>query len=74
MTRKSMLMIGIAMVWLSVLSGLAISAQDKCTVKVPGGLAFSEFRGYEAWQAISINRNDTAVAMNRYKGIVDTFV
>ena len=25
-------------------------------------------------QSISINRNDTAVAMNRYEGIVDTFV
>jgi hypothetical protein len=74
MRRKSMLMIGIAMIWLSVLGGLAISAQDKYTVKVTGGLAFSEFRGYEAWQAISINRNDRAVAMNRYEGIVDTFV
>jgi hypothetical protein len=29
----------------------------------PGGLAFSEFRGYEAWQAISISRNDRVVAM-----------
>ena len=33
---------------LAVLSGFAISAQDKYTVKVPGGLAFSEFRGYES--------------------------
>jgi hypothetical protein len=63
MRRKSMLMIGIAMIWLSVLGGLAISAQDKYTVKVPGGLAFSEFRGYEAWQSISISRNDRVVAV-----------
>ena len=28
------------------------------TVKVPGGLAFSEYRGYEAWQAISVGRNE----------------
>jgi hypothetical protein len=28
----------------------AISAQDKYTVKVPDGLAFSEFKGYEDWQ------------------------
>jgi hypothetical protein len=53
---------------------VAISAQVKYTVKVPGELAFSEFRGYEAWQSISINRNDTGVAVNRYEGIVDTFV
>ena len=62
MNRKSMLMIGITTVWLAALSGLAISAQDKYTVKVPGGLAFSEFRGYEAWQAISISRNERVVA------------
>ena len=63
MNCKSMLTIGIATVWLAVLGGLTISAQDKYTVKVPGGLAFSEFRGYEAWQAISISRNDKVVAV-----------
>ena len=62
MNRKSMLTIGIATVWLAVL-GLAISAQDKYTVRVPGGLAFSEFKGYEAWQAISTSRNDRVVAV-----------
>ena len=63
MKRNSMLMIGIAMVWLSVLGGLAISAQDKYAAKVPGGLALAEFRGYEAWQAISISRNERVVAV-----------
>jgi hypothetical protein len=48
---------------LAVSGGRSISAQDKYTVKVPGGLAFSEFRGYEAWQAISISRNEKAVAV-----------
>jgi len=71
MNRKSMLMIGISTVWLAALGGLAISAQDKYTVKVPGGLAFSEFRGYEGWQAISISRNERVVAMilgNHFRG------
>ena len=63
MNRKGMLTIGIATVWLAVLGGLAVSAQDKYAVKVPGGLAFSEFRGYEAWQAIAISRNEKVVAM-----------
>ena len=58
MNRMSVLTIGIATVWLAALGGLVISAQDKYTVKVPGGLAFSEFRGYEGWQAISISRNE----------------
>jgi len=63
MNRENLLTIGIAAVWLAALGGLAISAQDKYTVKVPGGLAFSEFRGYEGWQAISTSRNDKVVAM-----------
>ena len=63
MNRKSMLTIGIAAVWFAVVGGLAISAQDKYTVKVPGGLAFSEFRGYEAWQAISTSGNGKVVAV-----------
>jgi len=63
MNRKSMLIIGIATVWLAVLGGFAISAQDKYTVKVPGGLAFSEFRGYEGWQAIAFSRNERVAAM-----------
>jgi len=42
---------------LAVLSGAAISAQDRYTVKVPGGLAFSEFRGYEKWQVVSVRQD-----------------
>jgi hypothetical protein len=42
---------------LSVLVVLALAAQDKYTLKVPGGLAFSEFRGYESWQVVSISQN-----------------
>jgi hypothetical protein len=53
----------VVVVCLSVLVTLARGAQDKYTVKVPGGLAFSEFRGYEAWQAISISRNERVVAV-----------
>ena len=40
----------------------ATSTQDKYTLKVPNGLAFSEFRGYEGWPVISISHNGGAVA------------
>ena len=63
MNSTGTLMVGIATAWLIAVGSLAISAQDKYTVKVPGGLAFSEFRGYEAWEAISMSRNDSVVAM-----------
>ena len=37
--------------------------QDKYTVKVPGGLAFSEFKGYESWQVVSVSHNQKAIAV-----------
>lgn len=53
----------ILVVGLAALCGVAIAAQDKYTVRVPGGLAFSEFRGYEEWPAISLSRNEKVVAV-----------
>jgi hypothetical protein len=47
---------------LAFVGGWAISAQDKYTVKVPGGLSFSEFRGYEAWQVVSISQDGPLMA------------
>ncbi len=42
-----------------LVAGLSISAQDKdkYNVKVPNGLGFAEFRGYEDWAVISISAN-----------------
>ena len=54
---------GITAAALAVLAtGAALSAQDKYSVKVPNGLAFSEFRGYEGWQIVSISQNGGLVA------------
>ena len=58
MKGKRMLTVAMIMAMLALVGGLAISAQDKYTVKVPNGLSFSEFRGYEAWQVVSISRTE----------------
>src|SRR5712664_4420199 len=58
----SWLMVMIAAV-LAVLGGKAISAQDKYTVQVPNGLAFSEFRGYEDWQVVAISQTEELIAV-----------
>jgi hypothetical protein len=57
MNRKNMLTsAGIAV--LAVLAaGAAISAQDKYTLKVPNGLAFAEFRGFEDWQTVAVSQS-----------------
>jgi hypothetical protein len=41
-------------------AGSAQDKQDKYTLKVPGGLAFSEFKGYEDWQAVGPSQTDAA--------------
>jgi hypothetical protein len=53
----------IVAVVVAVLGGRAISAPDKYTLQVPGGLAFSEFRGYETWPVIAISENGGAIAV-----------
>jgi len=58
MKREKMLTIGIVGSVLSLGSAIVLAAQDKYTVRVPGGLAFSEFKGYETWQTISVSRNE----------------
>ena len=63
MNRKRMLTMGTMMVVLAIVGGVTAATQDKYGVKVPGGLAFSEFRGYESWQAISMSRSERAVAV-----------
>ena len=50
-------------VGLAVLGGIALAQQDKYALQVPGGLAFSSFRGYEGWQVVSTSQNDRAVAV-----------
>ena len=38
------------------------STQDKYTLKVPNGLAFSEFKGYESWPVIAVSHNGGTLA------------
>src|SRR6202140_2978258 len=62
MKSRGMRTIALVTAVVSALGGSAMSAQDKYTVKVPGGLAFSEFRGYESWNVVSISQDGALVA------------
>jgi hypothetical protein len=61
--RGKLLTYSIIMGGLAVFGGWAISAQDKYELRVPNGLAFSEFRGYEAWQVVSISQDGPHIAV-----------
>jgi hypothetical protein len=62
MKDKRMPAVAIVTGLLALSGGLAVSAQDKYTLKVPNGLAFSDFRGYEAWQVVSISQDGPLMA------------
>jgi hypothetical protein len=59
--------VSLAVSVLAVLAVRAVTAQDtgqaKYNVRVPNGLAFSEFRGYEAWQTVSISHDEKMMAV-----------
>jgi hypothetical protein len=64
MTMKKAMLIAVtaSVSALAAFAGLAMTAQDKYTLKVPNGLAFSEFRGYESWPVIAISENGGVIA------------
>jgi hypothetical protein len=63
MNKRVVSTIGIAAAVLAGLGATALSAPDKYTLKVPGGVAFSEFKGYESWPVISVSRSEKLMAV-----------
>src|SRR5262249_8909531 len=57
MKRKNILKVALATAALAAL-GTAVYAQDKYSLTSPGGIAFSDFRGYEDWAMVSSARTD----------------
>lgn len=51
-------MLMIAALVLAVAGGTYAQEQDKYNVKVPGGLGFSDFKGYEDWQPVGPSLTD----------------
>jgi Cytochrome P460 len=60
MKTKTILTIA-AGTWALAILGAAIFAQDKYSLKVSGGLAFSEFRGYEDWAVVAVHHTEDLV-------------
>jgi hypothetical protein len=73
MNRISFPVMAIVAAALAVLAGNAISAQDKYTVQVPGGLAFSEFRGFESWQVIAISQSQALAVILGNPAMIEAY-
>jgi hypothetical protein len=64
MKGKSILIgVSISVALAALAAAAAISTQDRYALKVPGGLAFSEFKGYEDWHVIAISHNGDLLAV-----------
>ena len=61
MTAVGIAAAGAAAVMVAVFGGNAISAQDKYSLRIPDGLPFSDFRGYETWQDVSVSQTETSL-------------
>jgi len=55
--------IAIVAAGLAISGGKAISAQDKYTLQVPEGIAFSDFRGYENWQVVAVSQTEELMSV-----------
>jgi hypothetical protein len=62
MKKLTLISLGIS-TSVAVFAGVAMSGQDKYTARVPDGLTFSEFRGYEDWPVIAISSNLGMIAV-----------
>ena len=61
MKRTSIPLTAAVVALLAALGGIALAAQDRYALQVPGGLAFSEFRGYDEWQTVAVSQNGATI-------------
>jgi hypothetical protein len=58
---KSIRVIAVGAILTSAIGGTVLAAQDRTSLKVPDGLAFSEFQGYDTWQPIAVSQTETGI-------------
>jgi hypothetical protein len=58
---KSKINSAIVIIALAVMGSMAVAQQDRFTLKVPNGLAFSDFRGYETWQNVAVSQTESSL-------------
>jgi hypothetical protein len=46
---------------LCVLGGVAFAAQDRYSLKIPDGLAFSDFKGYDGWETVAVSQTEDSL-------------
>jgi Cytochrome P460 len=44
-----------------LIGGLALAQQNRYTLQIPNGLAWSDFRGYEDWKDVAVSQTETSL-------------
>jgi hypothetical protein len=57
MKSRALIALGFSVSVAALAGAAALSAGDKYGVKVQGGLALAEFRGYEHWSVVAVSQN-----------------
>ena len=71
--KRTLISVGIAVTLAGLATGAAISAQDRYTLKVPNGLAFSEFRGYQGWQTVAVSHGKLLAVILGNPAMIEAF-
>ena len=61
MRTKNLVMAPIIAASLAVFGDNTLAQQDRYTLKVPDGLAFSEFAGYDSWEDVAVSETEGSV-------------
>jgi hypothetical protein len=61
MKTKTIAIVPIVAISLAVFGHITLAQQDRYTLKVPDGLAFSEFKGYDTWETIAVSETEGSV-------------
>ncbi len=61
MKAKTTAMALIVAASLAIFSGITLAQQDRYTLKVPDGLAFSDFQGYDSWEDVAVSETEGSV-------------
>jgi hypothetical protein len=61
MNSRRALTVAAGVLALAIVSAAALSAQDQASLKLPGGVSLSDFKGYGDWQLISTSKTDDRI-------------
>lgn len=61
MNSKTVAIVLIAAASFVTFGTITLAQQDRYALRVPGGLAFAEFKGYDEWQTVAISENGKTI-------------